>query len=339
MAEKTEIGRRKVLKITGGLSASALVTPTASAGSNPTLPEEAVTKFRQEYGSEAEKIISILSPLYRQYNAGKITYKEYFNNSTFEFLTGDETPKIKSDILKTWRSMPRAYRPENEVIKNHTEIGVGKKFGEWIEEAPSTESYQRESLNDSGVESVATVEPEANTVRYRWNEISQDHGANGAGTADTFAHQIVGDHYSYPSRQKAKATVGVYGSAWAYVRFWRRFIPANSGTHTIRVKAEDIRGNATTGSTTLSIYAIDSNGNRNTKQADSLTTTDGITRYYYKDFSFDSNEEYKIGFELYCTTQTGGGAGTSDYFSDNRGVSPVYEQSQYPEYYVEVETP
>lgn len=335
MSENNRANRRKVLSTIGGIGVSCVALPRVQAKTHPDLPKEAKRTFREKYGSEAEEITEILAPLYDQYKSGKLSYEEYYDTATLEFLTGGSTPKLRKDILECWQSMPRAHRPENQIIKNYTGIEVGYTYGEWVQKAPSTDSYEQTTLNAG----TTAIEPQSSTQRYRWNEISMDKGTSGAGTADTKALQYAGDEYTYPGRQKEKATVGVYGSAWASVSFWRRFIPANSGTHTIQVKAANIKGNGTTGSTTFSIWAENPDGNRNTKQADSVTTTSGIDKYYYKDFSLDSGKEYKIGFELYGSTQTGGGSGTSDYYSEDRGVTPNYQQSQYPEYYFEIKTP
>lgn len=118
--------------------------------------------------------------------------------------------------------------------------------------------------------------------------------------------------------------------------------PLSNGDHTIRIDMPRSKGDGTVGSITLSIYVEDSAGYVNKKQADTLSDTDGYSAQYRKTFSLDAGETYRVGFETYGTTQTGGGGGNCDYETGNRGVSVGNNSGNLPyqpyDYY-EIETP
>lgn len=220
----------------------------------------------------------------------------------------------------------------------------------WTEKPPKTTSQMEVNLSGNEIESsTEDVTTQTNTIRRRWTNAVGDKSTSGLGSAAfDFVKRIYGadrnddgimEEYEYLKKQKTKATVGAYGSAWAYMRFYDRFIPVNSGDHKIEVKVSNMSGSGTTGATTLSIYTEDQDGYINTKQVDSITDTNGESDKYYKKFDLEANTEYKIGFELQSTSQTGGGAGTSDYYSNSRGVQPNHGDDKWPYLYYKITTP
>lgn len=244
--------------------------------------------------------------------------------------------------------MPKHHREYNPVIEEHTAVDTDPSTDGWIEKAPPSDGFDRstDGMNSSGVTTQST------TLYRSWDAWEGDKATSGGGIAARDYSSVLvyedpdddgnWDEYKYYTKEKVRASAYVYGSAWAYSRFYDTYTPTSNGNHTIRVEMPWSKGDGTTGSITLSIYVEDSAGYINKKQADTLSDTDGYSAQYRKTFNLDAGETYRVGFETYGTTQTGGGGGNCDYETDSRGVSVGDSTGNYPSqphYYYEIETP
>lgn len=291
--------RRKVLRMTG-VSALGLTGMTGvSLGKDQaeSLPNEQEIKqalIRQYGEKEANIFIGILRKYYAKKEAGVLTNGEFHKRVTNALLANKHLPQVSEDI------------------KNHQKILTGEQsqrptgLKAESEQSPSTTSQ----IESKKVQTERDFQ-EGYQYTFLFSGYRKNTGGSGAAIAENGI--VFGNEVGIPDIMRSWANADVYGAAWGEVEFYIEITPSETGDFEVEIPYYRL-GNASTGSATISLYTINSNGSKNLKTIEEPSAgVDGKTSRY-KTFTLNGGETYELGFRLHTYASTAAGVSGCDFY-------------------------
>lgn len=190
-------------------------------------------------------------------------------------------------------------------------------YGRDTIKAGGTENLDTQMSASQGT--VGTTSSSEDLLLTLW-EADKNTSGGGSAHADVEFYYAGGGLYVC-DKQKVEAGAFIYGSSWAYVRFYYTYTPDTTGDYKLTIDYYR-NGKAVSGAAEMSLYARDSSGSLNNKVVESVNTDVSGNTSRYKTFTLEGGKTYDLGFQTRCTASTGGGGSFGDFYENSRHVDP-----------------